>query len=148
MPADECNTGPSPSALEPPLAATSFDANKGVLRARSDSPHFLAHGSRFGANETSDDALKPMGFGCAGVARIVRAAGSMLWKAEGAAAWALEDRSRVPPECLKLLPARDGENILTFAKASVMFSLSPNPKFMVKLNWTNKFAVSANACLQ
>ena len=64
------------------------------------------------------------------MAKTVRAAASLQWKAEGAATWVLDDRSSKLPACFAPPPARDGENNLTFAKASVMFSLSPSLKFI------------------
>ncbi len=98
---------------------------------RSASPtNFLARGARLGANTPAVNEDEALGGGWAGVAKIARAAASVQWNADGAAAWLFDDRSSKPPACFAPPPARDGENNLTFAKASVMFSLSPSPKFI------------------
>ena len=87
-----------------------------------------------GAHAREEDDVERREWEWAGVARIVRDAESEPWKADGAAAWLFRrDRSRVPPGCLAPPPERDGENSLTLANASAMFSLSIAPKFMCKL---------------
>ncbi len=87
-----------------------------------------------GAHAREEDDVERREWEWAGVARIVRAAESVPWKADGAAAWLFRrDRSRVPPGCFAPPPERDGENNLTLANASAMFSLSIAPKFICKL---------------
>ncbi len=107
--------------------------NSGVLRARSDRPVFLVGAARLGAH-TSEDDVERIECEWAGVARTARGAASEQWKADKAAAWLFKrDRSRAPPECLAPPPLRDGENNLTFANASAIFSLSIAPKFICEL---------------
>lgn len=133
MPAEHSSASPLPSALDPELEAASFDKNRGVLRPRSDRPDFLARGARLGARALADDNVEEAECECDGVAMMPRAAASLQWKEEDEVAWLLEDRSRMVPECFAPPLAREGENSLTFAKASVIFSLSPSAKLIVTL---------------
>ena len=130
MPAEHsCAAAVAPGGA--PAAAASLNVNRLGLRARSDRPGFLERGARLGARARSEDDVDVMEWECAGVERT--ASGAMGWQWRPAAAWVLEERSRMPPWCLAPPPAREGENSLTFAKASVMFSLSASPKFIVNL---------------
>ncbi len=89
--------------------------------------------ARLGANAKSEDEVDAIECNWAGVESKPCEAAALQRNEEGAAACVLEERSRAPPECFALPPARDGENNLTFAKASVMFSLSIAPMFIVNL---------------
>jgi hypothetical protein len=107
--------------------------NRFGLRARSVRPGFLESGARLGARARSDDKEERIDWEWAGGERRPLEAAGLQWKEDGAAAWDLEVRSSKPPLCFAPPPARDGENNLTFANASVMFSLSTIPKFIETL---------------
>ena len=94
MPAEHsCAAAVAPAAA--PAADASFDVNRLGRRARSDRPGFLERGARLGASAGSQDDADVVELECAGVERT--AGGAREWQWRKAAAWDLEERSRMPP---------------------------------------------------